>query len=204
MKRRRGRFESWCQAGWLCPSDERETLVKWHKWLPARSSITANKYIWENCQTSGEFLETRFELIGSAHTDGSPVYSNCLCSVNNTLHTTPLASEGLNEWCHPLWMCICVFDCAYISPIAPLFASYMNRRLVLGAVNSHAILRRRRVTPFKEHHRCTFYDNVWLKHCVWATVCVLSQCDHRTQRYKLIYWTGTLFYNHQHIHHSNY
>lgn len=80
-----------------------KSLVKWHKWLPASYSITVNKYIWENCHSGGEFLETRFELIGSACTDGSPVYSNCLCYVNNTLHK---ASEGRYEWCHPLCMCI--------------------------------------------------------------------------------------------------
>lgn len=57
-ERGRGRFEIWCQTKWLCPSDKRRFLVKWHKWLPASSSITVNKYIWENCQNSGEFLSS--------------------------------------------------------------------------------------------------------------------------------------------------
>lgn len=109
-ERGRGRFESWYQAEWLCSFGGEGILIRWHKWPPASSSITANKYIWVNYQSGGEFLKNHFELIGSAHTDGSPVYSNCPCSVNNCLHTAPLISVGLHQLCHHLSMCICVFD----------------------------------------------------------------------------------------------
>lgn len=68
-----------------------------------------------NYRSGGEFLETPFELIGSAHTDGSPVHSGRPCSVDNTLHTA-----GLSERRHPLSLRVC----EYIRPIAIVCVLY--------------------------------------------------------------------------------
>lgn len=157
-----GSFKSWCQREWLCPSDEIKFLVKWHKWQSASSSITLYEYVWEDCQSIEEFLKTRLQLIGSAHTDGSPVDSNCLCS----LHALPLASESLHKWCHTPYMWICVCNCEFISPVALLFASSMNKA-------SCSLLREQ---PWEARDsiygapQMYFKDNVWLKHCGRATV----------------------------------
>lgn len=86
-------------------------LVKWHKWQPASSSITANKSmseLSEQWRISGDLFWAHRKR---SHTDGSSAYSNRPCSVDSSLHSKPLLPESLHEWSHPLHV---NFNCALV------------------------------------------------------------------------------------------